>query len=41
MRDFFEQPHVPEENLDELLNDEMFERDSISDSPYFNGLMAC
>jgi len=33
--------NVPEENLDELLNDEMFERYSISDSPYFNGLMAC
>lgn len=33
--------NVPEENLNELLNDEMFEKYRVSDSPYFNGLMAC
>jgi nitrite reductase (NADH) large subunit len=33
--------NVPEENLNGLLNDELFERYRISNSPYFEGLMAC
>ncbi len=33
--------NVPEENLNGLLDDELFERYRISNSPYFEGLMAC
>ncbi len=33
--------NVPEENLNGLLDDELFERYGISNSPYFEGLMAC
>ncbi len=33
--------NVPEEHLSELLSDEIFQKYSISNSPYFQGLMAC
>ncbi|MFN4307063.1 FAD-dependent oxidoreductase, partial [Sulfurihydrogenibium azorense] len=33
--------NVPEENLSQLLSDEIFEKYSVADTPYFQGLMAC
>ncbi len=33
--------NVPEENLSQLLSDDIFEKYSVADTPYFQGLIAC